>query len=91
VDVEKEDDLEKDLKGQLFTNNKTGGHSRDSDWKVADARKRHCMDLFAERSGKEEGGLVVYTTMRCVGGSSDGGGRDRSVIRTEWRVRVGWC
>jgi hypothetical protein len=40
------------LKGQLFKNNKTGGHSRDSDWKVVDARKRHRMYLLL-REAKE--------------------------------------
>ena len=40
------------LKGQLFTNNKTGGHSRDSDWEVVDARKRHRMKLLL-REAKE--------------------------------------
>jgi len=34
------------LEGQLFTNNETGRQSRDSDWKIADARKRHRMDLW---------------------------------------------
>ena len=40
------------LKGQLFTNNKTGGHSRDSDWEVVDVRKRHRMKLLL-REAKE--------------------------------------
>lgn len=66
VDVEKEDDLERYLQGQLFTNNKTGRHSRDSDWKVADARKRHRMDLLLSKRKTREG-LVVYATMRRVG------------------------
>lgn len=32
--------------GQLFTNDETGRHSRDSDWEVVDALKRHRMDLL---------------------------------------------
>jgi len=53
------------LEGQLFTNNKTGRHDRDSDWKVVDALNRHRMYLLLEEKRKRLEGVVGYATMRC--------------------------
>lgn len=64
---EKEDDLDECLGGQLFTNNETGIHSRDSDWKGADARKRHRMDVLLGEA-KREGGIG---SLRYHGGVVD--------------------
>jgi hypothetical protein len=67
MDVEKEDDLEKDLKGQRFKIG-TGGHSRDSDWKGAGARKRHRMSLSSKRKGRRGFGSLFYHVVSVRGG-----------------------